>query len=61
MGSSPEAFQLLQFTFNGKPLAGRRTARAMSQVLPINLEEADGRCPPVTLSYRTLVQQNVTC
>jgi hypothetical protein len=48
MGSSPEAFQLLQFTFNGKPLAGRRTARAMSQVLPINLEEADGRCPPAS-------------
>jgi hypothetical protein len=60
-GSSPEAFQLLQFTVDGRQLPSRRTARSKGQVLTVSIgEEAVAAQQPVTLSYtyRTLVQQH---
>jgi hypothetical protein len=60
-GASPEVFQLLQFSVDGRSLTGRRTTRTRSQVLTINIgSQAVAARRPVTVSYtyRTLVQQS---
>jgi hypothetical protein len=60
-GSSPEIFRLLQFTVDGKPLVARRTTRAKSQILAVNLGEktvAARQRVTISYTYRTLVQQN---
>ncbi|HUZ54041.1 MAG TPA: hypothetical protein VMU94_16135 [Streptosporangiaceae bacterium] len=55
-GSSPEVFRLLQFAVGGKPVAIRRTARAKTQILTVNVGEA--AVTTLSYTYRTLVQQN---
>jgi hypothetical protein len=60
-GASPEAFELLEFTLDGRPHSARRTARATSQVYSVTLPEgqvAAGQEIAVSYTYRVLVQRH---
>jgi hypothetical protein len=60
-GASPEAFELVQITVDGKPLKSRRTAKRGSQVFTVNLGTeliASRQEVAVAYTYRVLVQQH---
>lgn len=60
-GSSPEAFQLLQCTANGRPVPNQRTVQGRGQVVTVDFgEQVVAAGKPVTLSYtfRTLVRRH---
>lgn len=59
-GSSPKAFQLLQFTLDGEQLPIHRTARADSQTFTVNLGQevvAAKRQVAITYTHRILIQR----
>ena len=58
--ASPEVFELLQCSVNGKPLRARRTTRRGSQLYTVSLGDQAARNEEVTISYthRTLAQRN---
>lgn len=60
-GASPEAFELVQLTVDGRVRPIRRTAHAGTQIYTVSLGKRTGKSlHPVkmTYTYRTLVQQN---
>jgi hypothetical protein len=60
-GASPDAFELVQCTVDGKPYAARRTTKRGSQVYTVNLGPelvAAQQEVAVAYTYRTLVQQH---
>jgi hypothetical protein len=60
-GASPEAFELVQFTVDGKPYIARRTTKRGSQVYTVNLGAevvAAQREVTIAYTYRTLVQRH---
>lgn len=60
-GAAPEAFEVVQFTVNGKTRPSRRMARAGMQVFTVSFgkaTEAADRPVKISYTYRTLVQQN---
>jgi hypothetical protein len=56
-GASPEVFELLQFTVDGKPHAVRRTASRGTQLFTADLGEVSERGAVVSYTYRTLVRR----
>ncbi|MEU5428239.1 hypothetical protein AB0H73_21945 [Streptomyces olivoreticuli] len=60
-GASPDAFELVQVTVDGKQRPARRTSKRGSQTFTANLGDnvvADQREVTIAYTYRTLVQQN---
>lgn len=59
--TSPEVFELVQFTADGKARPARRTTRQGSQVYTVNLGQGsavDQKEVTISYTYRTLVQRN---
>jgi hypothetical protein len=60
-GAAAHAFELAQFTVDGRTRPIRRTARAGTQIYTVSLGKQAGsssRAVKVSYTYRTLVQQN---
>lgn len=59
--ASPEVFELLEFTVNGRPRPKRRTARSGAQVFTVSLADlgtAPGEEVQIAYTFRALVQQH---
>jgi len=57
-GASPEVFELLQFTVDGKPQPVHRTTRRGVQLFTADLGDRSEDGPVISYTYRTLVRRH---